>query len=53
MNNFKCTKCGGNLIQEGNSDIYFCDNCCAMIYKDENGNFILNEGKRIIGGING
>ena len=44
---YKCTVCGGNLIQEGNSDIYFCDNCCAMVFKGSDGKFEIREGHRV------
>ena len=32
----KCIKCGGNLIEEGLSDIYFCENCKGLFFKDKN-----------------
>lgn len=35
MSDFKCSECGGDLIEEGLSGIYFCENCKAMIYKDD------------------
>ena len=45
---FKCVKCGGKLIEEGMSNIYFCENCKALVFKDKNtGEFKIIEGKRI------
>lgn len=43
---FKCTKCGGNLIEEGDSGVYFCDNCCGMTFSDAY-NFTEIEKRRI------
>ena len=48
MSNYKCTECGGKLIEEGVSQIYFCENCKAMVYRDEDTKeFKLIKGRRI------
>ena len=44
---FKCIKCGGNLIKEGTSGIYFCENCKALYFKDTNGECRIREGVKI------
>lgn len=44
--NFKCPECGGELIEEV-SDIYFCSNCKAMIFKNDNGEFEVRKAHRI------
>ncbi len=44
---FKCSECGGNLIEEGLSGIYFCENCKTMFFKNENGNYEKRQGVRI------
>lgn len=44
---YKCIKCGGNLIEEGLSEIYFCENCKAMLFKDEKGEWQIREGHRV------
>ena len=36
IDKFKCFECGGKLIEEGLSGIYFCDNCKTMFFKNEN-----------------
>jgi len=46
-NYFKCTKCGGKLIEEGMSGIYFCENCKALYFKNEKGEYEIREGVRI------
>jgi len=47
MKKYKCSECGGKLIEEGLSGIYFCDNCKTMFFKNENGNYEKREGVRI------
>jgi ribosomal protein L37AE/L43A len=44
---FKCSECGGKLIEEGMTGIYFCENCKAMVYQNkETGNFLVIAGEK-------
>lgn len=48
---YKCTICGGKIIKEGNTDIYFCENCHAMISKGSEGKYEIRKGQQIVNNI--
>lgn len=44
---FKCSECGGELIEEGLSGIYFCSNCKAMFFKNQKGKFEVRKAYKV------
>lgn len=47
MKDYKCTLCGGKLIEEGLSEIYFCEECKTMFFKNEAGKWEYRKGHRV------
>jgi len=47
MEIFKCPECGGELIEEGLSGIYFCSHCKLMIFRNEGGDFETRKAHKV------